>query len=50
MALPPARIWEKPAEPNLTGTPLAYRPPGALEVGGRRAAATGDYEAWTPEA
>lgn len=49
-ALPPPRIWEKPAEPNLTGTSLAYRPPGALEAGGRRAAATGDYEAWTPEA
>ncbi len=49
-ALPPPRIWEKPPEPNLTGTQLAYRPPGALEQGGRRAAATGDYEAWTPEA
>lgn len=49
-ALPAPRIWEKPAEPNLTGTALAYRPPGALEAGGRRAAATGDYEAWTPGA
>lgn len=49
-ALPQPRAWEKPAEPNLTGTTLAYRPPGALEAGGRRAAATGDYEAWTPEA
>lgn len=47
-ALPPARIWEKPAMPNLTGTPAAYRPQGALERGGRRAAATGDYEAWDP--
>lgn len=49
-ALPPPRAWEKPAEPNLTGTRLAYRPPGSLDAGGRRAAATGDYEAWTPEA
>lgn len=49
-ALPPPRIWEKPAEPNLTGTQLAYRPPGAMEAGGRRAAATGDYEAWAPDA
>jgi NADH:ubiquinone oxidoreductase subunit len=49
-ALPAARVWEKPAEPNLTGTEAAYRPSGALEVGGRRAAATGDYEAWTPGA
>jgi NADH:ubiquinone oxidoreductase subunit len=49
-ALPPQRVWEKPAEQNLTGTRLAYRPSGALEAGGRRVAATGDYEAWTPEA
>ena len=49
-ALPAPRRWEKPAEPNLTGTTLAYRPSGALEAGGRRAAATGDYEAWTPDA
>jgi len=47
-ALPPARAWERPAMPNLTGTNAAYRPAGALEAGGRRAAATGDYEAWTP--
>ena len=47
-ALPPVRVWEKPAVPNLTGTNAAYRPSGALEAGGRRAAATGDYEAWTP--
>jgi len=48
-ALPPMRRWEKPAVPNMTGTALAYRPPGALEKGGHRAAATGDYEAWSPE-
>ncbi|AXJ97041.1 MULTISPECIES: NADH:ubiquinone oxidoreductase subunit NDUFA12 [unclassified Sphingomonas] len=48
-ALPPARPWQKPGLPNMTGTPLAYRPSGALEKGGRRQAATGDYEAWTPE-
>lgn len=49
-ALPAPRVWERPAEPNLTGTALAYRPSGALEKGARRAAATGDYEAWTPGA
>lgn len=49
-AMPPQRTWEKPPEANLTGTRLAYRPPGALEAGGRRVAATGDYEAWTPDA
>ena len=46
--LPPARAWEKDALPNLTGTAAAYRPAGALERGGTRAAATGDYEAWSP--
>lgn len=46
--LPPAREWERPFVPNLTGSRLAYRPPGALEQGGRRAGATGDYLAWTP--
>jgi NADH:ubiquinone oxidoreductase subunit len=42
------RIWQKPHEPNLTGTPAGYRPPGHDYLGGHRAAATGDYEAWTP--
>ena len=46
--LPPARIWEMDYTPNATGTLAAYRPAGALERGGKRAAATGDYEAWTP--
>lgn len=49
-ALPAPKAWEIPAEPNLTGSRLAYRPSGALEKGGHRAAATGDYEAWTPGA
>ena len=47
--LPPPRIWEADYTPNLTGTSAAYRPAGALERGGKRAAATGDYEAWSPE-
>lgn len=46
--LPPARIWEKPPTGNPTGTADAYRPAGALESGGMRAAATGDYEPWSP--
>ncbi|MGH6798662.1 MAG: NADH:ubiquinone oxidoreductase subunit NDUFA12, partial [Roseiarcus sp.] len=41
--------WQKPHLPNLTGTPLAYRPPGSVLEGGHRAPATGDYEPWTPE-
>ena len=47
--LPPAKIWETDYTPNATGTPLAYRPQGALERGGKRARADGDYEAWSPE-
>ena len=47
-ALPPARMFQKPPVPNLTGTPAAYRPSGSLERGGQRQAASGDYEAWTP--
>lgn len=46
--LPASRTWEKDATPNLTGTGDAYRPAGALERGGQRASATGDYEAWRP--
>ncbi|MEZ5708368.1 MAG: NADH:ubiquinone oxidoreductase subunit NDUFA12 [Blastomonas sp.] len=46
--LPPPRIWEKDYVPNMTGTVAAYRPAGALEKGGKRAKATGDYEAWAP--
>jgi len=46
--LPPPRIWEVDYSPNSTGTSGAYRPAGALERGGVRARATGDYEAWTP--
>lgn len=48
--LPPPRIWEKDSTPNATGTPYAYRPSGALEKGGQRQKATGDYEAWSPDA
>jgi NADH:ubiquinone oxidoreductase subunit len=48
-SLPPAPKFLRTATPNLTGTAEAYRPSGALERGGRRAAASGDYEAWTPD-
>ncbi len=48
--LPPPRIWEVDYTPNATGTAQAYRPAGALEMGGKRARATGDYEAWSPDA
>lgn len=43
------RPWEKPHQPNLTGTAAAYRPPGSILSSGQRPPATGDYEAWNPE-
>ncbi len=42
------REWQKPHRPNMTGTNLAYRPPGHILEGGQRDKATGDYQAWTP--
>lgn len=48
--LPPPRIWEVDYTPNATGTGEAYLPQGALQRGGKRARATGDYEAWSPDA
>jgi NADH:ubiquinone oxidoreductase subunit len=43
-----ARPWQKQHLPNLSGTPLAYRPRGHDLRGGKRPPATGDYEPWTP--
>jgi NADH:ubiquinone oxidoreductase subunit len=48
--LPAPKVWEVDYTPNATGTPAAYRPQGALERGGQRARAVGDYEAWSPGA
>lgn len=53
VATPPSseekpRAWQKPYEPNRTGTDQAYRPPGHVLMGGQRAKAAGDYEPWTP--
>ncbi|MFQ3623465.1 MAG: NADH:ubiquinone oxidoreductase subunit NDUFA12 [Acetobacteraceae bacterium] len=41
--------WQQEHQPNMTGTPRAFRPPGHMLAGGRRARTSGDYEAWTPE-
>lgn len=38
--------WQKPHQPNLSGTQDAYLPP-AMKTG-KRDAATGDYTAWQP--
>lgn len=40
--------WQKDHQPNLTGTPQAWRPKGHDYSGGRRALTGGDYEAWSP--
>ncbi len=45
----PRRAFETDYIPNLTGTPMAWRPQGSLAAQGRRPAATGDYQAWSPE-
>ena len=50
---PPAayapREWEKPHEPNLTGTALAYRPPGSILRAKPETPGDSDYEPWTPK-
>jgi NADH:ubiquinone oxidoreductase subunit len=43
----PRQPWEKPYVPNMTGTDLAYRPPGSI-LGANRQPPP-DYEAWAPE-
>ena len=40
--------WQKPPVANMTGTKMAYLPPGHPSKGGKRAAATGDYTPWQP--
>ena len=42
-------FWQKPHNPNLTGTVGRYLPPGHIEKGGVRSAATSDYQPWRPE-
>jgi NADH:ubiquinone oxidoreductase subunit len=44
----PAQPWERPHRPNPTGSPEAHRPAGHPLGEGRRARASGDYEAWRP--
>lgn len=45
----PVKRWQREHRPNMTGTPLAWKPPGAISRGGERPRATGDYQAWTPD-
>lgn len=41
------KAWEKPHQENLSGSPLAYLPPGSIRR--HRPAEKQDYEAWQPE-
>jgi NADH:ubiquinone oxidoreductase subunit len=41
--------WELPYRENMTGTALAYRPPGSILAAGQRPPTGGDYDAWRPE-
>ena len=41
------KSWEMPHQENLTGTALAYAPPGSIRRGVPVERA--DYEAWTPK-
>ena len=43
----PHKAWEKPSEPNRTGTAQAYHPKGSLVAG--QPVSRADYEAWQPE-
>ncbi len=42
------REWQKPHQPNYTGTSKAYRPKGSLLNTAERPRVSGDYDAWTP--
>jgi NADH:ubiquinone oxidoreductase subunit len=44
-----ARDWQKPHNPNLTGSAAAYRPKGSILGQDKRPVVTGDYEAWSPQ-
>ena len=41
------KFWEKPHQPNLTGTIMAYAPAGSLRK--TMPQSRSDYEAWVPE-
>ncbi|MEM8570413.1 MAG: NADH:ubiquinone oxidoreductase subunit NDUFA12 [Pseudomonadota bacterium] len=43
----PRKVWEKPHQPNLTGSVEAYHPPGSIRA--TQPVSRSDYEAWSPE-
>lgn len=42
------KSWQKPHQPNMTGTDQAFLPPGHPLRGGHRAASSSDYTPWQP--
>ena len=42
------KSWQKPHQPNLTGTPLSYRPDGHITKQGLKKSVTKSYEPWNP--
>lgn len=43
-----AKGWQLPHKANMTGTALAYRPPGSIMTAETRPKVAGDYEPWSP--
>ncbi len=43
------KAWQKQHQPNMTGTPKAYRPDGSILTPAKRPRGTGDYQAWRPD-
>jgi len=43
------RPWQKPHQPNPTGTPEAYRPPGDMLAGEHPEGMPPPYRAWRPQ-
>lgn len=44
----PRKPWQKEHLPNLSGTPLAYHPPGSALAESRESKPKPHYEAWRP--
>jgi NADH:ubiquinone oxidoreductase subunit len=42
------RAWQMPHKANMTGTAMAYRPPGSAVTSSAHPKAEGAYKAWTP--
>ncbi|MEZ5841700.1 MAG: NADH:ubiquinone oxidoreductase subunit NDUFA12 [Hyphomicrobiales bacterium] len=42
------RAWEKPHQPNMTGTAMAHRPKGSILTADHATPASGNYTPWAP--